>query len=322
MGGLPTLLRKEGPRLLKSADRCRIRRHSEVGRTLADLSGLICSISELPTIRSDGPRDSATLKQPAPFTLVNVVIFVSYSHRDETWRERFEIQSKPLSRTESVRFWSDKNIKAGEWEAQIEEAMADAVAAVLLVSPNFLASDYIVKQELPYLLRAHKTRGLMIIWAYLEPCDLRRYPQIRKLQAMTLGDLQPMSKLNSWQWMETMLRGCDMIDDFLKGLERPVINSAVIGKSFPKISEIPLLERPARRKVEVLVYSADKKWWRQSGISAEKTSAKIQLGNDVTKKGTRFTVVAMTTDQPLTEQTYLSIPDCRTISEEFVLVRA
>jgi hypothetical protein len=37
------------------------------------------------------------------------VIFVSYSHRDETWRERFEIQSKPLGRAESMRFWSDRN---------------------------------------------------------------------------------------------------------------------------------------------------------------------------------------------------------------------
>ncbi len=100
-----------------------------------------------------------------------------------------------------MRFWSDKNIKAGEWEKQIEGAMKGAVAAVLLVSANFLASDYIIGKELPYLLRANKTRGLMIIWAYLESCDVKRYPQITKFQAMTLGDLQPMSKLSPWQWM-------------------------------------------------------------------------------------------------------------------------
>jgi hypothetical protein len=249
------------------------------------------------------------------------VIFVSYSHRDETWRERFEIQSKPLSRAESMRFWSDRNIKAGEWEKQIEEAMKGAVAAVLLISANFLASDYIIGKELPYLLRANKTRGLMIIWAYLEPCDVKRYPQITKFQAMTLGELQPMSKLSPWQWMETMLRGCDMIDEFLKDLERPAINPAVIGKSFAKIAEIPLLAKPARRRVEVLVYTGDKKWWRQSGVSAGGTSAKIQLGKDATKKGTRFTIVAMTTDHPLAEQTYLSLPDYRTRSKEITLVR-
>jgi hypothetical protein len=78
------------------------------------------------------------------------MIFVSYSHRDEAWRKQFEIISKPLSRAGSMRFWSDRDIKAGEWEKQIEAAMKGAVAAVLLVSDNFLASDYIVEKELPY----------------------------------------------------------------------------------------------------------------------------------------------------------------------------
>ena len=91
------------------------------------------------------------------------MIFVSYSHQDETWRKRFETMSKPLSRAESMRFWSDRDIKAGEWEKQIETAIQGAVAAVLLVSDNFLASDYIIEKELPYLLRAHKARGLMIL---------------------------------------------------------------------------------------------------------------------------------------------------------------
>ena len=48
------------------------------------------------------------------------MLFVSYSHRDEAWRKRFEIVSKPLSRAESMRFWSDRDIGAGEWEKQIE----------------------------------------------------------------------------------------------------------------------------------------------------------------------------------------------------------
>jgi len=64
-------------------------------------------------------------------------------------------------------FWSGRDLKTGEWEPQIERAMQEAVAAVLLVSDNFLFSDYIVNKELPCLLRAHKERRLMIVWAYL-----------------------------------------------------------------------------------------------------------------------------------------------------------
>lgn len=142
------------------------------------------------------------------------MIFVSYSHADEKWRKRFEIISKPLSRSEGMRFWSDRNLKAGEWEPQIKNAMKDAVAAVLLVSDNFLASDYIIEKELPYLMRAYKTHSLMIFWAYLEPCDLQRYPEITRFQAMSTGNLEPMSKLTEWQWKEIMVRGCGMIDEF------------------------------------------------------------------------------------------------------------
>jgi hypothetical protein len=249
------------------------------------------------------------------------MIFVSYSHADEAWRKRFETVSKPLSRAESMVFWSDKNIKMGEWETQIETAMKDAVAAVLLVSDNFLASDYIVEKELPYLINATKKSDFKIIWAYLEPCDLQRFPQVKTLQAMTLGELKPMAAMNQWEWKQTMLKGCDMIDDFLKNLERQSINSAVVGKSFPKKADLDLLSRPARRRVEVLVYAAPK-WWRQSPIEPGITTTTIHLGNDSTKKGTRFNVIAMTTDKPLAQQTYLSLPECRTKSEEITLVRA
>jgi hypothetical protein len=72
------------------------------------------------------------------------MIFVSYSHPDEKWRERFETISKPLSKSEEIQFWSDRKLRAGQWERQIEQAMQSALAAVLLVSDNFLASDYIM----------------------------------------------------------------------------------------------------------------------------------------------------------------------------------
>jgi hypothetical protein len=248
------------------------------------------------------------------------MIFVSYSHADEAWRKRFETISKPLSRAESMVFWSDKNIKMGEWEKQIEDALKGAVAAVLLVSDNFLASDYIVGKELPYIINGSKTRGLKIVWAYLEPCDLKRFPQITRFQAMTLGDLKPMATMNQWEWKQTMLRGCELIDGFLKDLERPSIDGAIIGKSFPRIADLQLLARPARRRVEVLVY-ANKKWWRQSGVKPGVMRTRIHLGDNITKKGTRFNVIAITTDKPLAQPTYLSLPECRTKSKEFALVR-
>lgn len=250
------------------------------------------------------------------------MIFVSYSHSDEKWRKRFEIISKPLSRSEGIRFWSDHDLRLGEWENQIEKAMKGAVAAVLLVSDSFLASDYIVSKELPLILRLAKQEGLAICWAYLEPCDLKRHPEITNFQAMTRGALEPMSKMTDWQWKECMLRGCDLIDDVLKGFERPVVNRNLNGRAFPRIADpLALLAKASRRDVEVLVYAGDRKWWRQKPIPAGSTETRIYLGTDQTKKGTKFPVCVMTTEKPLTQQTYLNLPDHRTKSDEIVLVR-
>ena len=58
------------------------------------------------------------------------MIFVSYCHEDEKWRKRFETISKPLSRSEKIEFWSDRDLTAGKWEPQIERALNDAVGAV------------------------------------------------------------------------------------------------------------------------------------------------------------------------------------------------
>jgi hypothetical protein len=71
-----------------------------------------------------------------------------------------------------------QRFESGKWEPQIDKAMSGAIAALLLVSDGFLASDYIMNKELPYLLKANEHRGLMIFWAYLEPCDLKRCPEI------------------------------------------------------------------------------------------------------------------------------------------------
>jgi TIR domain len=250
------------------------------------------------------------------------MIFVSYSHPDEQWRQRFETISKPMSRETQIEFWSDKKLKAGKWEKQIEAAKQKAQAAVLLVSPAFLASDYITQKELPYFLKAHEERNLTIFWFNLEPCDLKWHPEIKEFQAITLGDLKPLSSLTDWEWQETMVHGCGMIDDCEKTFEQPVINPDINNKSFDKrTKDLRLLAKPARRDVEVLVYSADKKWWRQSRLKAGSSTTTLYLGDEQTKPGTSFKVIALTTDQPLMEPNYLNVPRHRTKTIEITLFR-
>src|SRR3954470_15777893 len=80
-------------------------------------------------------------------------VFVSYSHADREWLRRFLVMLDPLARNRRVPVWADEQIRAGdEWRRQIDGAVTRAACALLLVSPDFLASRFIIDEELPALV--------------------------------------------------------------------------------------------------------------------------------------------------------------------------
>ena len=105
-------------------------------------------------------------------------VFISYAHADneasdpsKRWLDRLRQHLEPLVQQDGIAICSDEDIDLGEdWHEHIQTRLVGAQAAVLLVSPAFLASKYIRNSELPVLLRNAKARGVKVIPVILRPC--------------------------------------------------------------------------------------------------------------------------------------------------------
>ena len=94
-------------------------------------------------------------------------VFLSYSHRDEAWKDRFITQLNSLGRKQQFEVWHDRRIVPGsEWFTDIETAMGTAAIAVCLISPNFLQSSFCTQYEVGPLLARGRAR-----WADRHSCS-------------------------------------------------------------------------------------------------------------------------------------------------------
>src|SRR5215469_6852743 len=91
-------------------------------------------------------------------------LFYSYSHEDETLRDQLEKHLRQLQRQGLFSAWHDRKIPAGgEWAHEIDTHLQTASLILLLVSPDFLASDYCYENEMQRALERHERGEARVI---------------------------------------------------------------------------------------------------------------------------------------------------------------
>jgi len=137
------------------------------------------------TFRLDEARRVATVTHFAAPVTNRVTVFVSYSHVDRQQFSEFKtFMHERIARGE-VHCWSDEKIKPGDvWAEAIRTAARNAQMAVLLVSHNFLASQFIRNEELPMLKERASKDGLQISWVHVTYCPVKT-TEVWKFQALS-----------------------------------------------------------------------------------------------------------------------------------------
>lgn len=124
-------------------------------------------------------------------------VFFSYSHADEELRDRLEKQLAMLKRQGVIETWHDRRIGAGQnIDHAIDEHINSDEIILLLVSPDFLASDYCYEIEMTRAMERHDAGEAIVIPVILRACDWH-HAAFGKLNA-TPRDGKPIT-----QWPDT-----------------------------------------------------------------------------------------------------------------------
>lgn len=150
-------------------------------------------------------------------------IFISYSHADECWKDELVLHLKALQLNNgNFSFWHDRQISIGDdWYSKITSSISSAKIAILMISTDFLASNFIVKEEVQKFLYLQEKKGLIIMPFIIAPCSWKNIKWLQGIQAYG-DDKDPLSKfqLKSFKSREILTEFTEKVDEKLKALKK------------------------------------------------------------------------------------------------------
>ena len=181
-------------------------------------------------------------------------VFISYSHKDRKWRDELEIQFKPYLRGGSIVSWSDQQIAPGsEWFKEIQSALVNSKVAVLLVTPAFIASDFIHEHELGPLLKGATQGGVKILWVPVRESGYKKTP-LKDYQAAVLDPSKPLAAMTPAARDRAWVKICEEIEKAVSEVKTAKAISNIelkLGEQREDIQTIALLARAVFTKYQL-----------------------------------------------------------------------
>jgi hypothetical protein len=167
-------------------------------------------------------------------------VFISYAHKDKSY---FDIFLANLRSQCDWDIWTDRNIEIGSnWFESIQQSMQQSDAAILLISPDFLSSEFIKENEFNKFNQLLQTKpSFVFLPVFLRDCTFARWTELSKLQmfvsygdeygiADKKGQLIPFAKLCRFDNNGQMVPN-DNIDTYIKNLVVKVETELNIAKA-------------------------------------------------------------------------------------------
>lgn len=218
--------------------------------------------------------------------------FISYSHRDSSALERLHVHLASLKREGRIEAWYDRDILAGgELNEEIAEQLETCELFLLLVSPDFLASDYCVETEMGRALERHDARNARVVPIIIEPCDWAA-SRLRALKALP-QDGKPIS-----EWTNQNLAYLNVIQELRRILDHEP-PASVPGSSAPAAPDDEMAEQSAperRYRARREFDDIDKAEYRENAFKVIKSyfQSAVQELNSVEGLRGRFTDLSET----------------------------
>src|SRR6266581_602724 len=182
---------------------------------------------------------------PGKEDIMTIEVFISYSHKDQTFREELGIHMSNLKRQNIISSWYDGNIAPGsEWEPEIMHHLTTAQIILLLISADFVHSDFCYSIEMKQAIDRHNAGEARVIPILLRPTDWQGAP-FAKLKILPT-DAKAVTK---WR------RRDDAFADIVQGIRASIHELTITGKTAnPSIvsctpTKVPIWNVPYQRNL-------------------------------------------------------------------------